>query len=211
METSAASKGFLPFMCLSNMILILQNEALTSAVKQKQAYTQVENHYQQCFHTYFERLFDYAFAIVKDNAEAKDIVQSAFIKLWEKRTEINFPASARSYLYTTVYRLALNTVRNRKIRDGHHQQIAPALLTSGTPTAEEKEIRMRIQQAIDTLPPKCKEVFFKSRFEGKRYTVIATEMNISVKTVEAQMGKALRLLREQLADLIISWIIWLLI
>lgn len=192
------------------MILILPGEAFTkSAFKHKQAYTQVEDHYKQCFHAYFEKLFAYAFTIVKDNAEAKDIVQSAFVKLWEKRDAINFQASARAYLYTTVYNLSLNTVRNRKNRESHQSYLTPASSINNIHTAEEKEIRERILQAIDTLPPRCKEVFCKSRLEGKKYTTIATEMNISVKTVEVQMGKALKALREQLADLVLIWIICL--
>jgi RNA polymerase sigma-70 factor (ECF subfamily) len=68
--------------------------------------------------------------------------------------------------------------------------------------AEEKEIRNRIHRAIETLPPRCKEVFCKSRFEGKKYSEIANELSISVKTVEVQMGKALKILRKTLADII---------
>lgn len=194
------------------MILLLPNEAFTqTAFNHKQAYTTVENHYQQCFHAYFEKLFGYAFTIVKDNAEAKDIVQSAFIRLWEKREAMNFAIAARAYLYTTVYHLSLNTVRNRKVRESHHPLMAPAAFTTAVNIAEEKEIRERIRQAIDTLPPRCKEVFCKSRLEGKKYILIAAEMNISVKTVEVQMGKALKVLREQLADLAMIWVIYLFI
>jgi RNA polymerase sigma-70 factor, ECF subfamily len=200
----------LPLVCLSYMILILPGQPLTnSAIHHKQVYIPVENLYKQCFHAYFEKLFGYAFTIVKDNAEAKDIVQSAFVKLWEKRGEINFPAAARAYLYTTVYHLALNTVRDRKIRERHLPAMAPAAHVNSIDTAQEKEIKVRIQLAIDALPPRCREVFCKSRLEGKKYNTIALEMNISVKTVEVQMGKALKLLREQLADLASIWIIFL--
>lgn len=194
------------------MILILPGQSfINSAIHQKQVYIPVEDHYKQCFHDYFGKLFGYAFTIVKSNAEAKDIVQSAFVKLWEKRAEINFPAAARAYLYTTVYHLALNTVRDRKIRERHLPDMMPATHISSIDTAQEKEIKTRIQQAIDALPPRCREVFCKSRLEGKKYSTIATEMNIAVKTVEVQMGKALKLLREQLADLASIWIIFLFI
>lgn len=67
---------------------------------------------------------------------------------------------------------------------------------------DERETNGRVINAIETLPPKCKEIFIKSRNEGKRYADIATELNISVKTVEAQIGKALKILRNLLADLI---------
>jgi RNA polymerase sigma-70 factor (ECF subfamily) len=194
------------------MILILQGEAVPpKALNNKQVYTNVEDLYKQYFHAYFEKLFVYAFTIVKHNAEAKDIVQTAFIKLWEKRQEINLPVAARSYLYTTVYHLSLNTLRDHKIRNRHHEKLAPPTFTNKINTAEEQEIKARINLAIDALPPRCKEVFCKSRLEGKKYAEIAADLNISIKTVEVQMGKALKTLREQLADLAIIWVIYLFI
>ena len=169
----------------------------------------VEEIYKQCFFEYFESLFQYAFTIVKNNAEAKDIVQTAFIKLWEKRTDVNLNTSARSYLYTSVYRLCINNVRDRKIHQGHRERVASINNTNNINPAEEKETRIRIQQAINSLPGRCKEVFCKSRFEGKKYAEIATDMNISIKTVEVQMGKALKYLREELADLAMIFLIYL--
>jgi len=190
------------------MMLVLEQRLIAkSAFKNKLPVTTVEEVYQRCFYEYFEKLYAYAFTIVKDNAEAKDIVQAAYIKLWEKRTEVNLLVSARSYLYTAVYHLALNTVRNRKIREGHHLHLVPKIQLEKISSAEEKEIRLRIEQVISELPPRCREVFLKSRFEGKRYAEIASDLAISVKTVEVQMGKALKFLREKLADLLLVCII----
>jgi RNA polymerase sigma-70 factor (ECF subfamily) len=171
----------------------------------------VEEIYKQCFDQYFEKLFSYAFTILKDNAEAKDIVQSAFVRLWEKRMEVNMSASAQSYLYTSVYRLALNSIRNKKIRESHHARIISIEQKEDLNSAEEKERRSKIQEAIESLPPRCKEVFCKSRFERMKYAAIAMDLNISVKTVEAQMGKALKMLREQLADLMMAFILYFII
>lgn len=171
----------------------------------------VEEIYKQCFFEYFESLFRYAFTIVKDNAEAKDIVQTVFIKLWEKRNEINLGTSARPYLYTSVYHLSLNNIRDRTIRASHHKNLIAGNSTNDMNPAENKETMVRIQRAIDALPPKCGEVFNKSRFEGKRYAVIAAEMNISIKTVEVHMGKALKYLREQLSDLAVICLLYLFI
>jgi RNA polymerase sigma-70 factor (ECF subfamily) len=155
-------------------------------------------------------LFHYALTIVKNNAEAKDIVQTVFIKLWEKREEINLATSARSYLYTSVYHLCLNNVRDHKTHEAHHQILATNRQIGLIDPAEEKETRERIHRAINGLPPKCKEVFYKSRFEGKKYVEIASEMNISIKTVEVQVGKALKYLREELADLALIFLTYLL-
>ena len=192
------------------MVVLLQAESFAN-IKHAQDHIRLEESYKQCFDQYFEKLFGYAFTIVKDNAEAKDIVQSAFVKLWEKRNEVNWPVAVQSYLYTTVYRLSLNTIRNRKIREGHHKQIIPMQKGEQRNIAEEKEKSVRIQKAIDELPPRCKEVFYMSRMEGKKYAAIAVELDISVKTVEVQIGKALKFLRERLADLIISLLIYFII
>ncbi|WP_276482555.1 RNA polymerase sigma-70 factor [Paraflavitalea pollutisoli] len=181
------------------------------AFKTTTATMTAEAHYRQYFYTYFERLFGYAFTMVKDNAEAKDIVQSAFLKLWEKRSSIDLPNAGRAYLYTTVYHLSLNAIRNRAIRKGHHAQLADGITTVHVHTAEEAEIRERIRLAIETLPPRCREVFCKSRLEGKKYDAIAAELDISVKTVEAQMSKALKLLRTQLSDLALTSLVLLFI
>ena len=169
----------------------------------------MEEQYKQCFFEHFEGLVHYAFTIVQSNLEAKDVVQTAYVKLWEKREKVNLSTSARSYLYTSVYHLSLNSIRNRKIYKGHHERLFTNEITDNRNPAEEKETRIRIQLAIDSLPPKCKEVFYKSRFEGKKYAEIAIEMNISIKTVEVQMGKALKNLREQLADLALIWLLFL--
>ena len=192
------------------MVVVLQAESFAS-IKHTHHHTRLEESYKECFHQYFEKLYGYAFTIVKDNAEAKDIVQLAFVKLWEKRNEVNWPGSVQSYLYTIVYRLSLNTVRDRKIRDSHHQRIASQHQEQGRNVAEQKEYSARIQKAIDELPPRCKEVFYKSRMEGKKYAAIAEELDISIKTVEVQIGKALKLLRERLADLIVSLLIYFII
>jgi RNA polymerase sigma-70 factor (ECF subfamily) len=159
-----------------------------------------EELFRQYFEAYFERLFLYAFTLVRNNAEAKDIAQSSFIKLWEKRADVEFETSARSYLYTTVYHLSLNAARNTRLRNRHHQTLKAAAASVTEYNPEEKELRERIVRAVEQLPPRCKEVFLKSRMEGKKYAEIAKELDISEKTVEVQMGKALKYLKAQLRD-----------
>jgi len=193
------------------MMLALQTDlVITKSFEGTSITHTVEELYKQTFDRYFDRLYHYAYTIVKENGEAKDIVQAAFIKLWEKRNEVNMDTAAKGYLYTSVYNLSLNTIRNRKTREGHHQQMIPGSF-SDLNTAEQKEIRKRITEAIEKLPGKCREVFYKSRYEGKKYAEIAAELGISVKTVEAQVGKALKMLREMLSDLVAVWIIYLFI
>ena len=188
-------------------ISVREEVIFKSAFEFKPLHFTLEDIFRQCFHNYFENLYGYAFTIVKDSAEAKDIVQSAFIKLWEKRSEVNIATSARSYLYTSVYHLSLNATRNLKTRQDHHKQLVSQDVTDNFYSSEEKELRIKIQTAVDQLPPRCKEVFYKSRFEGKKYAEIANDLKISIKTVEVQIGKALKILRELLSDVAMLWIL----
>jgi RNA polymerase sigma-70 factor (ECF subfamily) len=164
--------------------------------------------FERCFHETYEGLHRYAYSIVKDNEEARDIVQRVFIKFWEKQDTLNVQQSARVYLYTAVHNLCLNTIRDKKTRKRYIDHYThSASNTTWESGAEEKELERRITTAIEALPPRCKEVFCKSRLEGKRYAEIAEELQISVKTVEVQMGKALKILRSLLADTITTILI----
>ncbi|MFX1704746.1 RNA polymerase sigma-70 factor [Chitinophaga sp. CC14] len=169
-------------------------------------YRQIETY----FHTYFEGLHRYAFTILKDNNEAKDAVQAVFLKLWEKRTTIDGQQSVKSYLYTAIYHYCLNIKRHEKIKD-HYVSTNNHTTGEFRNTLVSKETQQRIMVCIEKLPPQCKLIFTKSRFEGKKYAAIAAEMNLSVKTVEAQIGKALRILREELSDMMIAVFILLLL
>ncbi|MEP6950958.1 MAG: RNA polymerase sigma-70 factor [Ginsengibacter sp.] len=162
----------------------------------------IEELFEECFHNYYDSLHRYAFTIVKDNEEAEDIVQIAFIKLWEKRNHVNIEQSGRFYLYKSVYHLCLNSIRDKKAGQKYVEKFPKPMAAGVNDVTDERETNGRVINAIETLPPKCKEIFIKSRNEGKRYADIATELNISVKTVEAQIGKALKILRNLLADLI---------
>jgi RNA polymerase sigma-70 factor (ECF subfamily) len=98
--------------------------------------------------------------------------------------------------------LSLNVIRHQKVKHAHSlTQLNTQQRSEDRNTTEEKEIRLRIHAAIEVLPPKCREVFSKSRIEGKKYAEIAEELHISVKTVEVHMGNALRALRTSLAGL----------
>lgn len=166
-----------------------------------------KNHFESVFREHFSELCHFAYGFLNDRDTSQEIVQEVFIGLWQKRETIDPKKSLRSYLYTSVKNRSLNYIRdNRKFRsltlDVDMELEIPVedkdMITAG-------EIQTRIQEALDKLPPKCREVFEKSRFEEKKYKEIAEEMGISVKTVEVQMSKALKILRGELGDLII-WI-----
>jgi RNA polymerase sigma-70 factor (ECF subfamily) len=134
---------------------------------------------------------------------AREITQEAFISLWEKRASIDLSKPVKSYLSTTVRNKCLNWLRdnkkfNREILDiegllSDKTYIQPDRLV-------EAEIRDKITTAIEALPQKCREIFVLNRHENLKYQEIANRLEISVKTVETQMSKALQHMRDQLAE-----------
>lgn len=158
--------------------------------------------FKKTFDKLFEGLHRYAFTLLKDKDAASDAVQSVFIKWWETRKSIDDQA-IKFYLYTGVYRQCLNVIRNEKtkvLRYENYRQEYAVSFSAFDDTATFKELDDLIKEAINELPPQCGTIFKRSRFEDKRYTEIAAEMNLSIKTVEAQMGKALRILKERLTE-----------
>lgn len=159
--------------------------------------------YKQCYHDNYEGLHAYAFTILKDNEDARDIVQLAFVKLWQKKHEVDLAGAGKAYLYKSVYHLSLNLIRNKKVRYNYRNKVLANTNDACYDNIMEiKEVSDRIRTAIEILPPKCREIFCKSRFEGMKYAEISDELHISIKTVEAQIGKALKILRESLSDII---------
>jgi len=163
---------------------------------------------QGYFQMYFEGLYRYAFTILKNNDDAKDAVQSVFVKIWEKRAIIDEQQSVQSYLYTSVYNYCLNIKRKEKVRKEYVQNNQLTPQTNSDQLVTRENIKT-ITDALESLPPQCRLIFFKSRFEKKKYAEIAEELNLSVKTIEAQIGKALKILREKLSGVHILFIIFL--
>ena len=157
------------------------------------------------FRAHFEALHRYAFSILKDTDTAKDMVQAVFLKLLEKESFIQFAQSAKSYLFKSVYHECINHIKKEKSLAERHEGYIR--IQSGETSPEmgqtDIEIRERIDRVLLQLPPQCRTVFIKSRAEQKKYTEIAADLDISVKTVEAHMSKALKLIRTTLRVFII--------
>ncbi len=175
--------------------------------------TDKETH-ESLFKIWYEPLCKYAYSILKDQFEAEDAVQKVFLKLWDDRHDTNITTSAKSYLYMAVHNISLNRVKQLKIQQRHNQQIAMEGEAEHNEVYEgivEKELNYRITLAIAQLPPRCKEVFELSRFEMMSYKEIAQELEISPNTVENQIAKALKLLRENLREFISVIVLYYLI
>ena len=172
-----------------------------------------EQVFESLFKAYYERLCNYANTILNDIEEAEEMVQSAFLTIWEKRESFEIHTSLKSYLYKAVYNSSLNRVKHLKVQQRHQTFYKHAATIEYENTSErllEKELETVAKKAIDQLPPQCQNVFRLSRFENLSYAEIAEQMSISVKTVENHMVRALRVLREKLKDYL-PLLIWILL
>ena len=159
--------------------------------------------FEELFRSFFPSLVLFAQKYLPDQDTAKEIVHNVFIKLWEKRQEVDTGSSLKSYLFTSVHNRCLNYIRDQKKFDKDEtlfQRLDSADFSDGVDRLEEQELEQRIYDALQALPEKCREVFMLNRFEGLKYAEIGEKLGISVKTVETQMSKALRILREKLVD-----------
>ena len=175
-------------------------------MENRKAYTENyldEAAFEILFRKEFKGMCFFAINYVKDYTTAREIVQDAFIALWEKRELIDMTKPVKSYLATSIRNKCLNYLRDKSkyvsniidleginIEGGHEQS---AYLDG-------KELEGRIKEAIEELPEKCRQIFKLSRFESLKYQEIADKLQISVKTVETQMSKALQHMRNSLVD-----------
>lgn len=165
--------------------------------KDKTAFELVFNHYYGLLKRYAMRFLD-------EPEEAEEMVQDVFMKFWEKCEALAPESSIKSYLYRSVHNTCLNYIKHQRVKDVYKQYVMEFMerqvdhvdldTTNGL-------VQERILHEIDQLPPRCCEIFKLSRFEGLKYHEIAEHLEISIKTVEVQMGKALKTLREALKDL----------
>jgi len=165
------------------------------------------NEIEGLFKQYHKVLCNITSNIVNDRAAAEDIVQDVFMNLWRKRNEIDFAIPMKGYLYRATTNGALNWIaKNKRTIPFNDALWKQNVLTSNVveDKINEKELRTKIKQAIDRLPPKCKAIFVLSRYEGMKYKQIAENLNISIKTVENQISIALDKLRKELKPYLTS-------
>ena len=170
------------------------------------------NAFEMLFRTYYQPLCNYAYTFVQDRDEAEEIVQATFLSVWEKRDKLDIHTGVRPYLYAMVRNAALNILKHEKIKQQHvalELAVADRSVESVTRTVMASELETRIHKALEKLPEQCRLVFKLSRFEELKYAEIADQLNISIKTVENQMGKALKIMREQLKDYLPLFLVFL--
>lgn len=182
----------------NNIGTALPNEAIIDLLAKRD-----ENAFEQVFKTYFKNLHAYACTILKDEISAEEIVQNVFFKLWERNDTISINGSVAAYLYRAVHNESLNYIKHEKVKSSHQMHVAYSMKNQTEPASKKlsaKELQQKINEALKELPEQCRTIFQMSRFEEMKYREIADKLDISVKTVENQMGKALKILRIKLVD-----------
>lgn len=160
----------------------------------------IDSDFNKLFDEYYSVLCFFANKYLADLDLSRSIVQQVFVDLWVKQKKISIHYSLKSYLHKAVKNKAIDHLRQKKrhiqISESHenfHQLPFNDLV-------EEAELNDLINSSINQLPEKCREIFMLCRFEELKYTEIAEKLNISIKTVEMQMGIALKKLRKSLSD-----------
>lgn len=159
--------------------------------------------FEMLFRTYYRPLCQYAYSFLNDRDEAEEVVQTAFINIWDKKGQVEIQTSLKAYLYRIVRNSCLNVIKHEKVKQQHvaHEMVHAESMHEGvSQSVISSELEERIANAMKVLPEQCRLVFQLSRFEELKYSEIADQLNISIKTVENQIGKALKIMREQLKD-----------
>lgn len=172
-----------------------------------------EKAFSDVFRLYYPDLFNYAGRIIRDEEQAKDVVQEVFCRLFENRLQLDVKTSLKSYLYKSVYNQCMDLIRHWKAVRGYESEKALDVYLDEIIQLPEAELRLlnqetgdAIQQAIERLPERCREVFCLSKLEGLSNKEIAERLGISVKTVENQMTTALKRLRKDLEWLLLVFL-----
>lgn len=159
--------------------------------------------FEKVYREYYIPLCYYCLRYIEKFEDSEEIVQDLFLKLWEKHKELEINSSLKAYLYRAVQNYALNYLSKKKtkekyllIQSGQYYNNSD----KGNAKLEEDELRLILKQAILKMPEKRRQIFELSRFDGLKYSKIASNLSISVKTVESQITKSLKYLRIVLKD-----------
>jgi RNA polymerase sigma-70 factor, ECF subfamily len=159
--------------------------------------------FESLFREYYQMLCSYAMRFVSDTDTAEEIIQDLYYTIWEKRMSLQINSSVKSYLYTAVHNRCLKFIEHKNVETkyrNYYMQNETEIDNQPLEIANVNELHRLIDQTLDSLPERCSNIFRLNRFEGLKYHEIAVKLSISIKTVEANMGKALKLLRKNLKD-----------
>jgi RNA polymerase sigma-70 factor, ECF subfamily len=159
--------------------------------------------FEELFRSSYSSLVKYARTLIKDHDTAEEIVQDLFFRLWQNKEKIKIESSLNGYLFRSVHNKCLHHIEHQKVVVRHAQEMSyEQTITAESPSdiLHYKELQAKIARTIEGLPERCGQIFCMNRYEGLKYSEIAEKLSVSVKTVEANMGKALKEFRKALAE-----------
>lgn len=165
--------------------------------------------YDYLFQYYYSGLVVFVQKYIPDNDSAEDIVQDFFVKLWINRDKLSITTSLKAYFFSSIKNRCIDHLRHEVTKGKAEKYLLVSLqeTTGEQNLLIESELREKINAAIDKLPPVCREVFMLNRFDGLKPAEIAAKKGISVRTVETHIGKALKILRNELSGYLPSSLI----
>jgi len=171
--------------------------------------------FERFFKTYFKSLYRYAFTMLQDEVIAEEAVQDVFYKIWERHELLAIHTSLKAFLYKSVYHQCLNQMKQQKRKTENEEELRYLNRERqsddhAATRVQVSELQLQLQLAMNALPEQCRTIFYMSRFDELKYREIAERMDLSIKTVEAQMTKALKILREKLVDFL-PLLLWILL
>ena len=159
--------------------------------------------FESLFRSSYVSLVRYAKTLIKDHDTAEEIVQDLFFRLWQDKEKLNIESSLNGYLFRSVHNKCLHYIEHSRVVIRHAEEMIYRQTEnqeSPSDILNYKELQDKIAKILERLPEKCGKIFTMSRFEGLKYTEIAEKLSVSVKTVEANMGRALKEFRKELAQ-----------
>jgi len=160
-----------------------------------------EDSFNFIFRNYYRGMVVFAMEYIPDKDKAEEIVQGVFVKLWEERETIQIKVSLKSYIFKAVQNRCLDAIKHNNIKKRAEGEIIASASSSENENGFfSYDLYEKAESSINNLPETVKKIFKMSRYENKKYGEIAESLNISIKTVEANIGKALRILRKELKD-----------
>ena len=170
-----------------------------------------DRNFEEIYLNYFPRLLRFAKEYVIFDEDAENILQDVFLVLWERRDDLQIYTGLTSYLFTLIKNRCIDHLRRKTNAEKGKKHLQESFISElnmklyslealNQSLLSDERIEEIINEAINSLPEKCREIFIRNKIEGKKYREIADELKISVNTVENQMSIALRKLREQLKD-----------
>lgn len=165
--------------------------------------------FNSIFDTFYLQLYFHCRKYIPDTEEAKDLLQNVFLRLWERRGEIEIEVSLKAYLFRSVQNECLNFIRSSHANvslseiDSEYIVLDGGALPTPDEDTESREIENTIDTIIERLPEQCKKIFIMSRMKGLKNKEIAKQLSVSVRTVDTQIYRALKIMKKELRDYLV--------